>query len=191
MPPEYLMKRSYSRELVDIPVKGAFLCYHCYRILRKNRFAKGQVSGECLPAHARPYKRFCISCGIHNGRFKPGNQVIIDEWPFRFCKMCSIPTLGKFCTQCNTCSSCLGFDEYSRPQSNTCPRCKIKTFRVHANSRNSRLLQTLQELLYQSRAFINVLDSCGCDSCMDLVREKCTLQPRPMDLVQQALQFEI
>lgn len=188
---EYFIKRSFRQKLVNIPTKTTFLCYHCCRVLQKNRFAKGQISGEYLPGHAKPYKRFCISCGIQNGKFKPGNHVTIHGWLFQFCKMCSIPTLGRFCTRCNTCSSCLGFDENFRPKSNRCPRCKVKTFRIHADLRSSKLLQNLEQLMYKSRAFINVLASCGCDLCMGLIREKWTIQPHPMDLVQQELQFEI
>lgn len=187
----YLTRHSSKHRMVNWPGKTDFLCYRCCRVLPRNRFAKGQVSGECLPGHTKPYKRFCISCGIQSGKFKPGNQININGCPFRFCQACSIPTFGKFCTQCSTCVSCLGFDEYTPPQSNTCPRCKVKTLRVHGNPPIPKLLRELKEWIYKTRAFINVLAACGCGSCMELVRKKWTLQPRPVDFVQQGLQFEI
>lgn len=167
-----------------------FICYYCSRVLRRDRFAKRQVSGEFLPGHASALKRFCIDCGIKNKTFKPGNQITIHGFPFRICHDCSNPTLGRFCTQCNICGSCLGQGEYSGPPNAKCPRCDHKTLRLHVDQHCRELLGNLDEHIHQVRALVNILGACMCEDCFRCMDEL-TMKPKPMDIVQQGLQYEV
>lgn len=167
-----------------------FICYYCSRALRRDRFAKRQMSREFLPGHANALKRFCIDCGIKNKRFKPGNQITIHGLPFRICQDCSIPTLGRFCTQCNTCGSCLGQGEYSGPSNAKCPRCDHKTLRLHVDQHCRELLGNIDEQIPQVRALVNILGACMCEDCSRCMVEL-TMKPKPMDIVQQGLQYEV
>jgi hypothetical protein len=191
LPRQYFQQRVSAQNTTKLSTKQSFLCYHCSRVLPRNRFAKGQLSGKCLPGHAQPYKRFCIACGIKNGKFKPGNQATVQGCPFRFCGECLGLSLGRFCTRCNTCSFCLGFWEFSRPRKATCPDCRVRTLRIHTDTHTSGFLQDLEELICQARALINILASCSCIKCSELIEWMWTMQPKPMDLVQRGIQFEI
>lgn len=171
-------------------LRDKLICYYCSRVLRRDRFAKRQVSGEFLPGHANALKRFCIDCGVKNKTFKPGNQITIHGLPFRICHDCSIPTLGRFCTQCNTCGSCLGQREYSGPSNAKCPRCDHKTLRLHVEQHYRELLGNLDEQIHQLRALVNMLGACKCEDCSRCMDEL-TMKPKPMDIVQQGLQYEV
>jgi hypothetical protein len=184
-------KRKPFRPSKDtLAAKQKFLCYSCSRTLPRSRFAKRQLSGDYLPRHAQPHKRFCIDCGIKDRIFKPGNEITVHGCAFRLCSTCSIPTLGRFCRDCNTCGSCLGLREHTGPPTSKCPRCDLKTLRNHTDPRTTSLLQDLEESIYRARALINILWACGCDNCCELV-DNMEMQPRPMDLVRQGGQFEI
>jgi hypothetical protein len=188
---QYLERYASKQKDTMLLAKQSFLCYHCMRVLPRSRFAKGQLSGACLPRHQHPYRRFCIACGIKNGTFKPGNQITIHGCPFCYCKKCSIPTFGRFCTQCNTCGSCLGLEEYARPPKATCRDCGVKKLRVHADFYRSSLFHDFEELIHEARTLINILSSCGCIACVELIDKNWKIQPNPMDIVRQGLQFEI
>lgn len=171
--------------------RKAFLCYQCTRVLPATRFAKGQLSGECLPGHSHPYKRFCIACGIQQGLYKFGNRITIQDYPFHLCRSCKIPAFGRFCTQCHTCGSCLGLTEYTVHVRAKCPHCGIKKLRVHPEARYLTQLQEIEQLIFQARALINLLYFCGCETCIGWIDQTWKMQPKPTDLVRQGLQLEM
>jgi hypothetical protein len=52
-------------------------------------------------------------------------------------------------------------------------------------------LQVFEELIHEARALITILNSCGCEACVELIDKNWRIQPKPMDIVRQGLQFEI
>ena len=75
----YCCSRTTTPPINDIHQNRALkadrlVCYTCYSELPRERFTRGQITGNRSYGHGKAGRRFCIECGLKAGKWVPGTR---------------------------------------------------------------------------------------------------------------------
>lgn len=83
-----------------------FACFSCQKILLRESFAEGQRKGKRGLNGGQQLGRFRIQCGLKEGRYCPGSQVVQGNIARVVCRQCQKLEGGMFCQNCAICEGC-------------------------------------------------------------------------------------
>ena len=71
----------------EIP-RRRYVCYVCVRVLPRSCFSDNSRRTPKGIAGKDAHKRFCISCGVKDNRYTPGQAVVVDGISGVICRVC-------------------------------------------------------------------------------------------------------
>lgn len=88
--------------------QDGFACFLCLKVLPRNRFADRQTKSPRGRDGAQQRLRYCIDCGVSQGRYCPGSMIVQRDNKRILCRQCKQLKGGRFCEFCAFCSDCYG-----------------------------------------------------------------------------------
>ena len=88
---------------------ASFACFSCLNLKPQTAFTMTQVHSANGKGHPHTYKRYCLECGIRDGKYKPSALLRMAGYASTVKVLCggcaSVQTY--YCSRCLCCSGCI------------------------------------------------------------------------------------